>query len=457
MRICIRLILPFTPGACRLAYAVAAVCVLTAIHAGAGAPEGLNHTVVQVYYDFPATDNAGLVSFDWDDAGRLHYSVGDPHYGLKLEVNRVAAEGVERIYEKNDVWVGSRVTVIGRKVYFNDGGDLTRSMYNYFMYDAAHPAEVEALLAAPYGAGLWGLAKRSDNEFFASGDDGMWGPASIYYSLLDDDGYLESVPPLNIGIIGESPGPLAFDAAGNLYYVPGYVFAGEPNIYRWNAAEVNAALANPVAAALSPDGAAWATLPGHSGATGMTTDAEGNVFLTATTFGMPSELLAYAADDAKMVQAAVYEGRLETVRFRDDAVYVSCADGVFRIPLLQTLRNLPEEQTSIWAAPGETVILTLDNCGIGTREYYWYRLDAHMNPAPVGENMAHYSFTAEEADDGAVFYCVVSDALGTVESSHFTVNLETQMPVLNTWRLLLSGAVLALLGRRTILTHRRTH
>ncbi len=187
----------------------------------------------------------------------------------------------------------------------------------------------------------------------------------------------------------------------------------------------------------------WATLPDGYGATGMATDDAGNVFLTATAWLSPSHLLAYNANTAVELPLLEYGDRLGAVRYREGFLYVNSAESIFRIPLLQTLSHLSDEETRIQAAPGEPVVIVLNpDCGIGEKQYQWYRTTRDKSAVPVGGNTAHYTFTATSEDDGAVFYCVVTDALTTVESSHFTVNVEVPVPAVNTWAALLLALLL---------------
>ena len=409
-------------------------------------PSPLNGTSISPYFLYDGGGASTLVSFDWDQEGLLHYTVGDSNWGLKLEVYKVSGDTPVPVYSTTDVWAGSRLTCIGATVYFNDGGDFGRSDFNYYKYDAVAPSGVQPLLSAPYDASLWGLATRHAGEFFASGSVATWGPAALFYSLLDTAGDLVSVPPLKFGDVGDSPGPLAFDAFGNLYYVPGYAFMGTATIYRWSAQEVAAALADPETSALSSAGAGWAVLPApYDGATGMVTDRQGNVYVTATAWGAPSQVVAFRAHDAAPLPVAEYSGRLETLRFRDNGIHVSCADGIFRIPLLTVESGL--ESDTLQAHPGETVVFTVQaSGGVGTKTYQWYRMNAEKAAVPVGSNLSHYALTAQIADSGASFYCVVSDDLSVVESSAVLLTVQAPVPAYTPLMLFALVLVFASLG-----------
>ncbi len=431
--------------------ALAASCLLLAAGtAAAQGPTGLNNAAMEAYFPFSVSENAALVSFDWDGEGALHYTVGDPNWGLKLEAYKHTDAGEIPVHQSSSVWAGSRIACIGDRMYFNDGGDFMRSDFNYYLYDPANPGSVESLLEAPYGASLWGIDSRHSGEFFASGAAAAWGPAALFFSPLTASGALASAPPILFGQIGESPGPMAFDSQGNLYYAPGYAYSGTAPLYRWSAAEVAAALADPVGAALSPSGREWAVLPApYDGATGMATDNQGNVYVSATAWGAPSQLILFKADSGETLVAAEYGGRLETVRFRDHGVYVSCADGVFHMPLLTVEAALEEMEVRV--APGGTAVFAVNaQGGLGEREYQWHRVSANKSDEPVGDNLPSYSMTAYLDDSGAVFYCVVSDAASTVQSPQFALTVENPVPLSGATILLALALALALLGLRVM-------
>lgn len=410
--------------------------LLIGVPAFSQGPSALNGASIENYFAFLASSSAALVSFDWDSEGVLHYSVGDPNYGLKLEVYKQTEAGPIAVYQSAEVWAGSQLACIGRNIYFNDGGDFMRSDFNYYLYDAAGPGSVSPLLEAPYGASLWGLTARGPGEFLASGSAATWGPAAIFFSRLSASGYLESSPPVHLGEIGESPGPLAFDDTGALYYVPGYAASGTAFLYRWSAAEVNAALADPVGSSLQPGGHQWATLPSpFSGATGIATDSPGNVYVTATAWGSPSQLVVFRHASAAPLVAAEYPGRLETVRFRNDAIYFSCADGVFRLPMLDVDSSL--ESTQVIAAPGGAAVFAVSATGgIGEKHFQWHRRNGSEAPVAVGSDLPHYSMTTRSEDTGSVFYCIVTDSVSSMESPHFTLTVQEPVPVGSFWSLM---------------------
>ena len=408
-------------------------------------PVGVNGATIEAHFTFPVAEDAALVSFDWDASGALHYTVGDPGWGTKLEVYKTAAPDDIQVFQSAEVWAGSRITCVGDFMYFNDGGDYMRAAFNYFMYPAATADTVTPLLEYPYDASLWGLATRNPDEFFASGSEIDWGPAALYYNTLDEFGAFAGAL-AKFADIGESPGPLAFDDAGNLYYAHGYVYSGTATIYRWDAAAVAAALADPANAALAAAGNEWAVLPApYDGATGMATDGAGNLYVTATAWDSPSRLLFYEAASATPFVVGEYGGRLETVRYRNGDIHFSCADGVFTLPLPQAVSAT--DSTTLYAAPGETVLLAVQSVGgVGTLSYQWYRVSDEKADAPVGDNQPTYAFTAALADSGAEFFCVITDDVALAESPRFTVIVQESMPAPGGAPLVLGALLMATLG-----------
>lgn len=409
-----------------------------------------NNAEVDTLLLFPVTTNSTLVSFDWDSTGVLHYTTGDPNYGTMLEVYKASEGGDELLFSNPDVWTGSRLTRLGNYMLFNDGGNLSRSDFNYYGYDAAYPTAVYDLLEAPFEASLWGLETRHDGEFFASGSPFTWGPGALFYGQMDASGQIATRPLVQFGEVGDSPGPLCFDGHGTLYYVPGYAFDGNARIYRWTAEEVTAALADPVNHSLAIDGHEWNVLPApYDGATGMCCDGFGNVYVTATAWGAPSQLLLFNAPSSVPVVVATYEGRLETLRYKDRSVAVSCAAGIFSVPLLSINSGTGDQDFA--AVVGETVVFAVDvQGGIGERHYQWFMQSADKTAEAVGTDASFYAHSVTEFDEGKSFYCEVSDASCTLQSPHFTLSLQKTVPATSYFSLMLIVVFLALAALVTV-------
>lgn len=297
------------------------------------------------YYANPHPD-AALVSFDWDAASNLFYSTRHPFWDLGFAVYRYDGAAAEILYQDTNSFSGSRVTAIGGMIYFNDGGNYDNWNYNYFRYN---PAGAEAPTNLGIAADLWGLETRDGSDFWAAGGT----DAAIYQSALDANGDLVNNPPVNLGIIGNASGPLAFDADGNLFYTEGYNTAG-PTLYRWSAAEVAAALADPSGAPLQPDGHRWTLLAAGDGCTGIQADPDGHILSAATSFAAPSELHRLLVLNGLCIGYEVVaraDERLDTVRLRDGAIYASTSEGVFAINAARTLRLIAQ------AGPGGALTL----------------------------------------------------------------------------------------------------
>ena len=306
------------------------VCLMAlAGHASAGIIGSSNY-VVQTYYANPHAGET-LVAFDWDGNNNLYYSTGRPDYALGFSVYRYDGNAAVNLYTDATAFSGSRVTAIGGRVYFNDGGTYTRYTCDYYRYD---PATQSAPVNMGIQSDIYGLETSNGSNFWAAGGY----TAAIYYSALNANGELLSNPLVNLGVIGNASGPMAFDTNGNLYYAEGYVAQGNPTVYRWSAAEVTAAIANPAANPLIPDGHAWATLSSGDGASGMAVDNNGHLVVTATSFTDPSQLQRLFVTNGICGGYEVLansDTRLETVRVHGGKIYVSLSDGIFAVNPLQ--------------------------------------------------------------------------------------------------------------------------
>ena len=312
----------FLMGLCLMAHAVR---VFAAFNASSGYQ-------AETDYANPHAD-ATVVSFDWDANTNLYYSTGKPNWDLGFAVYRYDGATLSNIYTDTAAFAGSRVTAIGGHIYFNDGGSYERWTYDYFKYD---PAQSAAPTNMGITSDLWGLETRHGGDVWAAGGYS----AAIHYSVVDAQGNWTSNPLIQLGAIGNASGPLAFDADGNLFYTEGYNTGG-PTVYRWSAAEVSAALADPAGAPLSPTNHAWATLGAGDGATGMLVDDDGHPVITATSFTDPSELHRLLTLNGACIGYEVLarsDERLTTARRRDGVIYASSANGIFTVTPNQTLR-----------------------------------------------------------------------------------------------------------------------
>ena len=301
---------------------------------------GTNGWRAEVYYTNPHLPTAPLVSFDWDATGMLFYTTGDEHWGMNHAAYRFVGISPEAIYTTSDRFAGASMTVIGDYAYYNNS-DRYNNQY-IRKYGPLNGTPVESAVSSTANYSLHG----HNGALFISGADASW-QAYIYYSGLNASGDLVNDPAVIISVpLPNASGPIAFDADGNMYYADGYAYSGDPGIYKWTAAEVAAAVANPSSSPLNPSGHLWATITGgFAGATGMAVAPEG-LILTATSFTAPSQVQCYTiapdGTNSGMTVIATTPNRAETVRVRGGSVYVSDPAGIarlFRAPAPQRPRG----------------------------------------------------------------------------------------------------------------------
>ncbi len=428
-----------------LGLALSVVIMVSPASAATGIESLTGYGITQ-FVASPAGEN--LVSFDWDSTGALYYTTGAPNFGLGLNVYRNVGGSTTAVYPSPSVFAGSRITAVGPFVFFNDGGDFVRYTYNYFAYNVAQGgAPFLAYDSSAQPLSLWGIDTRDGAQFFASGAVGF-GPSSIYYMPTPADGVLNGL--VSLGEIGESSGPVAFDSAGNLFYAHGYSFSGQAKIFRWTAAELAAAIANPVLAPLAPANHEWAAIPASfTGAVGMIVDAGGNVYVTANAFGSPGELLLYrpavAGSTPAPLSLARYPERLETLRLRDGKIHMSCAAGIFRMPVPLSVSLGGDAQ--IHAVAGKTLTLSVHTLGgEGTLSYRWFLTGVGKADIPVGDDSPTLNIAPAKGDQGRGYYCEVSDAGITVISPTYTLEVVIPAPVASWFTLVAMAMGTALVG-----------
>jgi hypothetical protein len=228
------------------------------------------------------------------------------------------------------------------------------------------------------------------------------------------------------------------------------VSGGQAKIYRWTAAELAAAMANPVLAPLSPVNHEWGTIPpAFTGAAGMIVDGAGNVYVTANNWGVPGELLLYrpaAAGSAPTpVSLARHSGRLETLRLRGDKIYINCAAGIYRMPVPLSVSLAGEAQ--VHAVAGRPLTLSVRTSGgEGPPSYRWFLTDLGKTDIPVGDNSPTLTVVPERADQGIGYYCEVSDSGMTVTSPRYTLESVVPVPAASVCALAVTAMVTAVIG-----------
>lgn len=276
------------------------------------------------YYTHNSADN--VISFDWTASSDFYYMTS----GGFPDTNVWRANGANpvNVYAEPNNYAGASVLTIGDNVYFND----SLAAQNMWKYGPLSGSTSSSLVS--HVTPNWGLYS-DGSALFTTGAVGF-GTSHIYYSPLDGNGNLTADPATDLGETFGGSGPLAFDASGNLYYAPGY---NDKSIYRWDAAAVSDAIADPVNDPLPQTGVLWydysADYTGLTGAAGMAFDAEGDLLLTLTDFSNPSKLVEFDVDGtgayASHQDILTSTDRLGDVRFANGGVYVANGNQVLQI------------------------------------------------------------------------------------------------------------------------------
>jgi len=270
--------------------------------------------------------NHDIVSFDWA-AGDLYTMTA--LWSMDMNVWRHTSSGPTNIYSNPNNFVGASLVTIGDFVYFNHS-DFSNTQFIY-SYGPISGSPTATQVSTTPNWGLYG----HNGELFITGAVGF-GTNQIFHSPLNADGTLVNDPAINLGVTSGSSGPIAFDNAGNLFYAPGF---GDQSIYRWTAAEVAAAIADPSGAPLSMIDALWhdysATHSSPSGATGMVIGPDGNLVVSLSDFMNPSILVEFQIDStdafAGYFDILTATGRLGDVRYYNGSLFVASGNEIFEI------------------------------------------------------------------------------------------------------------------------------
>ncbi|PAW79995.1 MAG: hypothetical protein B9S32_01305 [Verrucomicrobia bacterium Tous-C9LFEB] len=278
------------------------------------------------YYNNSTGD--GIVSYDWDSSGNLYYMAGTSSYtfGGLYQFNGSATTTV--VAGSTD-YVGASAVYLNGYVYYNASAGSTQKIYRY---DVAGGTKTLTSTAANYGLYAY------NGSLYVCGAGNVGDANKLGYATPAADGSLPSsgaITAFTAATPGVASGPLAFDAAGNLYYAPGW---GSDSIYRWTAAEVSLALADPVNNALVASsawftfGAEYADQTGNNGgATSMVIGEDGNIYLTLTSWTAPSVLVEVNADASAATTVLTDSDRLGEVREKDGSIYVSSGSGIYQV------------------------------------------------------------------------------------------------------------------------------
>jgi hypothetical protein len=279
-------------------------------------------------YHTHSVASSAIVSFDWDSGGTVYYQASTASFTFGgLFTWNGAAQGTA-VSGTPDFSGGSAVS-IGDNIYYNTSDFTDQKIWKYGPLTGPPAASNISANAN------WGLFRRGAGEMFITGAPGF-GINEIFRATLDGSGNFTSAP-VSLGVTIGSSGPIAFDLSGNMFYAPGF---GDLNIYKYTAADVAAAIADPVANPLPPAASRlWYDYSGDfatvSGGAGMAFDASGDLLLTLTDFVNPSLLVRFDVDGsgtfAGLDAILSSTDRLGDVRFRDSSIYVGNANTILQV------------------------------------------------------------------------------------------------------------------------------
>jgi hypothetical protein len=367
-----------------------AVVVSTAESATTGA----NDYIVYTYYSNPHEEWVNedgdtlkevINSFDFGPDGKLYYTTyvknfdATPPY-LALEgfaVYCYDGESLEVIYyDPNSFGVsGGRVFTIDDKVYFNDGGNASdRGTFDYYRYDPEASPPVQILDSTdPNAPSMWGLSTWDGTDFLAAGRFGQRPNRvqKIYYSS-SINGDLMPVMDLGVASYASGSGPLVRDMAnGYLFFCDGGY--GATHIWRFDADDVEDAMADPVNDPLTPaDAYHFDTIydgtqgPGAPrGGSSVFVHKKRGLVLTATRFHDPSQLRWYTINpngtNGGYEVLATSDSRMSETRFVNGEIYVSDPDGIYTLSLI-VIDGCDTGVMDQQLGDGELLSEKIDNC-----------------------------------------------------------------------------------------------
>ena len=305
-----------------------AFCLATVLPAHAEIDYSSGYGGIEYYSHSNSSSN--LISFDWDSSNNLYYETDDGYAGFGGFYSYNGTSQTTIVGDAGDDWAGASVVTIGDYVYFNSSDSSNNQhIWKYGPLSGSAAAQVTSTAA---NFGLY----QNNADLYIAGAIG-WGTNHIYQSSLDASGNLNSDPPIDLGVTSGSSGPIAFDAAGNMYYAPGY---GDQSIYKWSAAEVAAAIADPISNPLaSAASRLWYDYSEEfstvSGGTGMAFDPNGDLFITLTDYSNPSLLVRLDVDELgaygeyeKILEST---DRLGDLRVKDGELYVANDNSIYQL------------------------------------------------------------------------------------------------------------------------------
>jgi hypothetical protein len=277
-----------------------------------------NYSVTPYYTDPQANS---VVSYDWSGAGDFYYMTQNDYvftgvYEVSGGVNSTIDPAT------NFAFAGANLVTIGNNVYYN------YSDFSGFYINKYGPTNGTPSLTLASTAPNYGIFGHDGQMFITAGDSN--GVNDIYYSTLGSDGSLNGV--VDLGVTSGNSGPLAFDSAGDLFYAPG---GGDLSIYKWSAADVAAAIADPTNDPLSVTGHLWedysSTYSGVYGASSMLVEGNGDLLVTLTNFSGPSDLVDFSSDAASSTLILTDTNALGELRSQGGSLYLSAGDQIVQI------------------------------------------------------------------------------------------------------------------------------
>lgn len=275
------------------------------------------------YYTNP--DPAFIFSYDWGPNGSLYYGTADSSSYQSAGVYQT--DGISPrlvLASASSDYAGASVVAIGSSIYYNDSNYPDSGIYRH---DVGVPGSTKSL------ATNWGLFTNG-TSLFVTGAAAFGDPTGI---VAFPNGDL-SGPTVDLGGIAGASGPLAFDAAGNLFYAPGY---GDLSIYRWSASQVADAVNGTVPLTASAN--LWfnygnvAAYQGVAGGTSLAVDSNGNVLIALTNFSDLSYVVKFNADNSGAYGNSYTQllennaGRLGEIRIHEGELFAATGNQIIRI------------------------------------------------------------------------------------------------------------------------------
>ena len=281
----------------------------------------------QVFHTHSGTSDF-VISFDWGADNTAYYQTRNVNFNFSglhtwnglLEANPVAA---------SSDFAGASVVRVGDYIYYNTSDFTSQKIWKYGALSGT-PSNGVLSTATNFSLHTDGAA------LFVTGSVGF-GTNRIYRSGVNSSGDLTNVPLPDLGETFGNSGPLAFDLAGNLYYAPGF---GDLSIYKWTAAEVVAAIGDPINNPLPQvAGARWydysSVYATVAGGTGLSLDANGDLFLSLTSFTSDSFLVkldvGLSGQFAGISTVLSTDGRLGDVKFFGGNVYFAQGNMILQV------------------------------------------------------------------------------------------------------------------------------